>query len=58
MPSSPQREPSPMFARRRFSFYPDWWINANLELLEEREKLIIPNFPAAEIVASRIRCNC
>jgi aminoacrylate hydrolase len=34
--------------------YPDWWINANLELLEECEKLIIPNFPAAEIVASRI----
>jgi aminoacrylate hydrolase len=34
--------------------YPDWWINQNLALLEERERLSIPNFPAAEIVASRI----
>ncbi|UCE32344.1 MAG: pyrimidine utilization protein D [Burkholderiales bacterium] len=34
--------------------YPDWWINENLALLEEREKLTIPNFPAPEIVASRI----
>lgn len=34
--------------------YPDWWINQNLALLEEREKVSIPNFPAAEIVASRI----
>ena len=34
--------------------YPDWWINQNLALLEEREKVSIPSFPAAEIVASRI----
>jgi aminoacrylate hydrolase len=34
--------------------YPDWWINRNLGLLEEREKLTIPSFPAPEIVASRI----
>jgi aminoacrylate hydrolase len=34
--------------------YPDWWINTNAALLEEREKITIPNFPAAEIVASRI----
>jgi aminoacrylate hydrolase len=34
--------------------YPDWWINRNLALIEEREKLTIPSFPAAEIVASRI----
>lgn len=34
--------------------YPDWWINRNLALLEEREKLTIPGFPAPEIVASRI----
>jgi aminoacrylate hydrolase len=34
--------------------YPDWWINKNLALLEEREKVTIPNFPATEIVASRI----
>jgi aminoacrylate hydrolase len=34
--------------------YPDWWINQNLALLEEREKVSIPNAPAAEIVASRI----
>jgi aminoacrylate hydrolase len=34
--------------------YPDWWINDNIALLEEREKVVIPNFPPAEIVASRI----
>jgi aminoacrylate hydrolase len=34
--------------------YPDWWINANAALLEEREKMTIPDYPAAEIVASRI----
>ena len=34
--------------------YPDWWINRNLALIEEREKLTIPSFPAPEIVASRI----
>ena len=34
--------------------YPDWWINKNAALLEEREKITIPNFPATEIVASRI----
>jgi aminoacrylate hydrolase len=34
--------------------YPDWWVNENIALLEEREKLVIPAFPPAEIVASRI----
>lgn len=34
--------------------YPDWWINDNIDTLEAREKVIIPNFPLAEIVASRI----
>jgi aminoacrylate hydrolase len=34
--------------------YPDWWINENIGLLEEREKVVIPAFPPAEIVASRI----
>ncbi len=34
--------------------YPDWWINENIGLLEEREKVVIPKFPPAEIVASRI----
>jgi pimeloyl-ACP methyl ester carboxylesterase len=34
--------------------YPDWWLNENIKLLEEREKVVIPAFPPAEIVASRI----
>jgi aminoacrylate hydrolase len=34
--------------------YPAWWINQNAALLEEREKVAIPGFPGAEIVASRI----
>jgi aminoacrylate hydrolase len=34
--------------------YPDWWINENIALLEEREKVAIPNAPPPEIVASRI----
>jgi aminoacrylate hydrolase len=34
--------------------YPDWWVNRNLALIEEREKLALPAFPAPEIVASRI----
>jgi aminoacrylate hydrolase len=34
--------------------YPDWWINENTALLEERERLLIPAFPPVEIVASRI----
>ena len=34
--------------------YPDWWINENIGLLEQREKTVIPNFPAIEIAASRI----
>ena len=34
--------------------YPDWWINENIGLLEERERVVVPNFPPAEIVASRI----
>jgi aminoacrylate hydrolase len=34
--------------------YPDWWVNENSELLEERERLAIAAFPSPEIVASRI----
>ena len=34
--------------------YPDWWVNDNIALLEEREKLAIAAFPGPEIVASRI----
>jgi len=34
--------------------YPDWWIDQNIGLLEEREKIAIPAFPPADIVASRI----
>jgi len=34
--------------------YPAWWINENAALLAEREKVAIQNFPAPEIVASRI----
>jgi aminoacrylate hydrolase len=34
--------------------YPDWWVNENLGVLEEREKVGMPAFPAPEIVASRI----
>ena len=34
--------------------YPDWWVNENIALLEEREKIAIPAFPPPEIVASRI----
>ena len=34
--------------------YPDWWINDNIGLLEERENVAIPGFPLAEIAASRI----
>jgi aminoacrylate hydrolase len=34
--------------------YPDWWINENIGLLEERERVVVPNFQPAEIVASRI----
>jgi aminoacrylate hydrolase len=34
--------------------YPDWWINQNIGLLEDREKATIAAFPPAEIVASRI----
>ncbi len=34
--------------------YPDWWINDNLSLIEQREALALPNFPSAEIAASRI----
>jgi aminoacrylate hydrolase len=34
--------------------YPDWWINENIAVLEEREQTTIPAFPPAEIVASRI----
>jgi aminoacrylate hydrolase len=34
--------------------YPDWWINENIAVLEERERFVIPDFPPAEIVASRI----
>jgi aminoacrylate hydrolase len=34
--------------------YPDWWVNENIGLLEEREKIGMPAFPSPEIVASRI----
>src|SRR6516162_261256 len=34
--------------------YPDWWINQNIALLEEREKTTIPNAASPEIGASRI----
>jgi aminoacrylate hydrolase len=34
--------------------YPDWWVNENIGLLEEREKVGMAAFPAPEIVASRI----
>ena len=34
--------------------YPDWWINENIRLIEEREKPAIVNFPPREIVANRI----
>lgn len=34
--------------------YPDWWLNQNINLLEEREKVAIPAFPPPEIGASRI----
>jgi aminoacrylate hydrolase len=34
--------------------YPDWWVNSNLALIEQREKVAIPGFPAVEIAASRI----
>ena len=34
--------------------YPDWWINQNIDVLEEREKTRIANFPTPEITASRI----
>jgi aminoacrylate hydrolase len=34
--------------------YPDWWINENIGLLEEREKTGMPVFPGPDIVASRI----
>ncbi len=34
--------------------YPAWWVNENIRLLEERERVGIPGFPATEIAASRI----
>ena len=34
--------------------YPSWWINQNIGLLEDREKVTVAAFPPAEIVASRI----
>lgn len=34
--------------------YPNWWINENIKLLEEREKVSALNFPPVEIAASRI----
>lgn len=34
--------------------YPDWWVNANESLLEERERVAIERFPGVDIVASRI----
>ncbi len=37
-----------------FFLYPDWWINENIALLEQRESITISNFPTPEIAASRI----
>lgn len=34
--------------------YPDWWINRNVALLEQREKATLATFPDVAIVASRI----
>jgi aminoacrylate hydrolase len=34
--------------------YPHWWINANVELLEQRERTAIPTFPETDIAVSRI----
>src|SRR6478672_613033 len=34
--------------------YPDWWINENISLLEEREKAGMSVFPEPDIVAGRI----
>ncbi|HLG87744.1 MAG TPA: pyrimidine utilization protein D [Alphaproteobacteria bacterium] len=34
--------------------YPDWWINENIALLEERERASLPSFTSATIGASRI----
>ena len=34
--------------------YPSWWINQNIGLLEDREKVTVAAFPPAEIVAGRI----
>lgn len=39
---------TPMF------LYPDWWINQNEGLLQEREAKGLASFPAAEIAASRV----
>ena len=41
-----------------FFLYPDWWVNENEKLLEEREKIGISAFPPAEIAASRIDAIC
>ncbi len=46
--------PAAYFRSTPVFLYPAWWINANAALLAEREKIAIPNFPAPEIVASRI----
>jgi aminoacrylate hydrolase len=34
--------------------YPDWWINANIALLQERDPKSVAAFPPAEIGASRV----
>lgn len=34
--------------------YPNWWINANIKLLEQRERSSIPPFPETAIAVSRI----
>jgi aminoacrylate hydrolase len=34
--------------------YPDWWVNENIGLLEQREKIGIPAFPQPETAARRI----
>ena len=34
--------------------YPDWWINRNIAVLEEREAKLAPVFPPTSIATSRI----
>lgn len=47
-------DPSTYIRSTPVFLYPDWWINRNLRLIEEREALAKPAFPSATIAASRI----